>query len=538
MPVTKFNADGDEIGNESKKRSRKVAAIDESADGEQADAPSDSKKQRVAKEVEKFSELDMPKELMAAVSEFGFEKMTEIQKKSIPQALANDDYDIIAQAKTGSGKTIAFLIPIMSHLIQMKKEHGKNLGVGALVLAPTRELAIQIEGVARKLIDAKSMKSHGFKMCLILGGAPKNVEQQQLQESNLIIATPGRCLDHLTNTQFNYKNLKYLVLDEADQLIDSGFDQTIKMIVIKLPKDKMTYLFSATMTAKVEDLAVLSLRKNPLRIGLQDSTTVSTLDQKFVQVPADKKLAALLHILQENEGKKMICFVAIKKAVDYVAYLLEQCGVANIALHGSMTQQKRTQTFHDFMAGKTANIMICTDVAARGLDFPNVDLIIQCDLPEQFSNYFHRIGRTARAGKKGTALLMLTPKEISVAMGMIKMYLKSAKQGGNKDATVNEEELLQEYKLTASEQELNKKQQQICDLVYNDSYMYYEAPQIVRTYSGVFDMFARKMGFGRNDFDQEGLQSSFGMKSKGGASAGGYNNNKGGYNKGGYNNNY
>lgn len=185
-------------------------------------------------------------------------------------------------------------------------------------------------------------------MCLILGGASKEAEAKQLIQSNLIIATPGRCLDHLTvrcfwvyrttntllkNTKFNFKNLRYLVLDEADQLIDSGFDQTIKMIVIKLPTNKMTYLFSATMSSKVEDLAVLSLRKNPLRIGLQDSTSVSTLEQKYVQVPGDKKYAALLHILHENQGKKMICFVAIKKAVDYVSYLLQCCNIENIALH-------------------------------------------------------------------------------------------------------------------------------------------------------------------------------------------------------------
>ncbi|KAL0479986.1 hypothetical protein AKO1_007334 [Acrasis kona] len=467
--------------------------------------------------VETFDELKgVPDELKQAIAkEFEFKKMTEIQQQSIQVALNDNESDIIAQARTGSGKTLAFLVPCLSYLIN-EEFAKKKKGVGALILAPTRELALQISNVAEKILKSPSLKKANIGVGFFIGGNSNKYKEAQDLESgrvNLMIATPGRCLDHLNNAKFKSDLLKYFILDEADMLIDVGFERDVKLIGTKLPKTRTTFLFSATLSDKVEDLAALSLRRHPIRIGIEGNKNVATLTQMYLETPNDKKLACLISTLRHNKDKKIILFVAIKKSVDFLSNVLHEMGLPNTSMHGNISQENRTKVFLDFMKDSEPGILIATDVAARGLDFPNVDLIIQCDIPEQIAQYFHRVGRTARGGKSGTAILMLTETEKRVTLNNLNMYLQSHYSQQNKDASIEEAQKveLEQYTTPGTDKELTQIQQSVFDLVQS-GYLYNEATSVINTYRGVFDMFSRKMGFGRNDFDYEGLQVSFGVK--------------------------
>jgi ATP-dependent RNA helicase DDX18/HAS1 len=484
-------------------------------------ATTTTKKQRITKEYENFSELKIADELKRSIKEeFQFDKMTRIQAQTIPVALEHSDVDIVGNAKTGSGKTLAFLIPCVQYLIvnnKFRANHDDNDGLGALILAPTRELAIQIHQVAHKLINNKNMKTLGIRYACVMGGANKQQEIKELKRGvNLLVATPGRLLDHLTSTteSFQFNRLKYLVLDEADMLIDIGFEQTIRHICSLLPKERTTFLFSATLTAKVDDLAAVSLRKNTLKIGFEETKTVGTLEQLYIQVRADRKYASLVQILRHNLDKKVIVFLSIKLAVEYVSYILDGFHMKNIALHGDMKQEKRTQTFMRFMNQKEPCILIATDVAARGLDFPNVDLIVQVDIPEQIANYFHRIGRTARAGKSGVALLMLTPVEVEVCLPTFNNYFAGLAEedgGSSGDDVCNNKKILQPYPIQWNESETERDHKQIQQWVKEDDYMYATAPKIANTLSNVFNMYSRKYGFKHNQFDFNSVKASVGM---------------------------
>jgi ATP-dependent RNA helicase DDX18/HAS1 len=481
-----------------------------------------AKKQKIEQlqtQFTRFDELNIDESLKAALKhDFGFENMTEIQARSIPVALDRTDTDIIGQARTGSGKTLAFLIPCIQYLITEK--FSKDDGLGALVLAPTRELAIQISTVAEKLISSQYMKSHKLRYSVIMGGSNKSNEAKELQQGvNLIVATPGRLLDHLNSTDnFRVDKLKYFVLDEADMLIDVGFEESIKRISAKLPKNRLTFLFSATFTDKVEDLAALSMKKMPLKIGFSDAKNVNTLKQMYIECKADRKYATLINMLKANKDKKVIVFVSIKLSVEYVSYLLDGFEMNNIALHGNMSQDARTQTFMKFMEQKEPGVMVATDVAARGLDFPNVDLIVQVDIPEQIANYFHRVGRTARAGKSGTALLMLTPIEVEVCLPVFNNYFRG-------EATEEQDiadKTLQPYNCSISEDGVEKDHAKIMEWVRSDNYMYSAAPKIASTLANVFRMYFRKYGFKHNQFDENALKASLGMNvGRGGGSGGG-----------------
>jgi len=482
-----------------------------------------SKKQKIEalqQQCTKFEELNIDESLKAALKhEFGFENMTEIQARSIPVALERTDTDIIGQARTGSGKTLAFLIPCVQYLIAEK--FSKEDGLGALVLAPTRELAIQISTVAEKLISSQHMKKHNLRYSVIMGGSNKDKEARELQQGvNLIVATPGRLLDHLNSTDhFKVDKLRYFVLDEADMLIDVGFEESIKRISAKLPKTRLTFLFSATFTDKVEDLAALSMKKMPLKIGFTDAKNVNTLKQMYIECRADRKYATLVSLLKSNADKKIIVFVSIKMAVEYVSYMLDGFKIKNIPLHGNMSQDARTKTFMQFMEQKEPGVMVATDVAARGLDFPNVDLIVQVDIPEQIANYFHRVGRTARAGKSGTALLMLTPIEVEVCLPVFNNFFR----GESTEEAEVAEKTLQPFD-GFDEKAIETLHSELASWVQSDNYMYQTAPKIANTLANVFRMYFRKYGFKHNQFDENSVKASVGMAVRGGG--GGYGNNK------------
>eukprot|EP00128_Syssomonas_multiformis_P011292 Colp12_sorted_trinity150504_noHs@32044 len=279
-----------------------------------------------------------------------------------------------AAAKTGSGKTLAFLIPAVELLYKLK--FMPRNGTGVLIIAPTRELAVQILGVARELL-----KYHHHTFGIVMGGANRKAEVEKLIKGvNILVATPGRLLDHLQNTNgFVIKNLQCLVIDEADRILEIGFEEEMKQIVRLLPKQRQTLLFSATQTRKVEDLARLSLKKAPLYIGVHDDRDVATadgLEQGYVVCPAENRFLLLFTFLKKNLKKKVMVFFSSCNSVKFHAELLNYIDIPVLDLHGRQKQAKRTSTFFEF-TNASEGILLCTDVAARGLDIPAVDWIVQ-----------------------------------------------------------------------------------------------------------------------------------------------------------------
>lgn len=310
-----------------------------------------------------FADLNLSEKTMQAIGDMGFTKMTEIQRRGIPPLLAGKD--VLGAAKTGSGKTLAFLIPAveMLHSLKFKSRNG----TGVIVVSPTRELALQIFGVAREL-----MKHHSQTYGICIGGANRRAEAEKLSKGvNLLIATPGRLLDHLQRTPFVFKNLRSLIIDEADRILEIGFEDEMRQIIKILPKEKrQTMLFSATQTTKVEDLARISLRPGPLYINVDEEkqfSTVEGLEQGFVLCEADKRFLLLFSFLKKMQKKKVIVFVSSCNCVKYYSELLNYIDLQVLDLHGKQKQQKRTNTFFEF-CNASQGTLICTDVAARGLD--------------------------------------------------------------------------------------------------------------------------------------------------------------------------
>ena len=368
----------------------------------------------------KFDELPICNELKDSIREdFKFETMTEIQQKSIPPLLAGKN--VLGEGKTGSGKTLAFLIPCIEML---HRSHFKQRnGTGVLIITPTRELAMQIYGVARDLMNDRFNHSFG----VVIGGANKRAESERLSKGvNLLVCTPGRLLDHLQGTTgFSVNNLMALVIDEADRILQQGFEDEMRTILRLLPKKRQTMLFSATQTQNVTQLAKLSFTERPLFISVKGTSesemaTNAGLQQGYIVCPSEMRFLLLFTFLKKNLSKKMMVFMSSCAAVKFVDELLNYIDIPVLAIHGKQKQAKRTSTFFEF-CNSSKGILICTDVAARGLDIPAVDWIIQYDPPDDCSEYIHRVGRTARAGGSGKALLFLLETEL----GFLK-YLRTA----------------------------------------------------------------------------------------------------------------
>ncbi len=328
--------------------------------------------------------------------------------------------DVLGAAKTGSGKTLAFLIPAVEMLSEMRFK--PRNGTGVIVVSPTRELALQIFGVAREL-----MEKHSQTFGIVIGGANRRAEAEKLAKGvNLLIATPGRLLDHLHNTQgFIFKNLKSLIIDEADRILEVGFEDEMRSIIKILPSDRQTMLFSATQTTKVEDLARISLKPGPLYINVdyrKEHSTVEGLEQGYVICDSDTRFRLLFSFLKKHQKKKVIVFFSSCNSVKFYAELLNYIDLPVLELHGKLKQQVRTNRFFEFCNAQSGTL-ICTDVAARGLDIPEVDWVIQFDPPDDPRDYIHRVGRTARGSDgRGRSLMFLLPSEI----GFLKL-LKEAR---------------------------------------------------------------------------------------------------------------
>ncbi|KAL6719398.1 ATP-dependent RNA helicase dbp4 [Lecanora helva] len=355
---------------------------------------------------ETFTSLPLSRPTASGLESSHFKALTDIQKQAVPYALKGSD--ILGAAKTGSGKTLAFLVPVLENLYRAKWTEYD--GLGALILSPTRELAIQIFEVLRKI-----GRYHTFSAGLVIGGKSLQEERERLGRMNILVCTPGRMLQHMDQTAaFEIDNLQMLVLDEADRIMDMGFQSTIDAIVEHLPKKRQTLLFSATQTKKVSDLARLSLR-DPEYVSVHEaakSATPATLQQNYIVTPLPEKLDTLWSFLRSNLKSKILVFLSSGKQVRFVyeSFRHMQPGIPLMHLHGRQKQSARLEITDKFSATKNA-CLLATDVVARGLDFPAVDWVIQLDCPEDADTYIHRAGRTARYERDGRAVLFLEPTE-------------------------------------------------------------------------------------------------------------------------------
>ena len=354
----------------------------------------------------KFADLAISKRSLVGLAKGKWQRMTDIQRAAIPHALAGRD--VLGAAKTGSGKTLAFLVPLLELL--HRERWGRLDGLGAVVISPTRELALQIFEVLRVLGHR-----HDLSAGLVIGGKDKGEEAERICSMNVLVCTPGRLLQHLDETAgFEVGNVKMLVLDEADRILDLGFHATLTAIVAGMPKQRQTLLFSATQTKDVKALARLSLRQ-PQYIGVHEQSATSTparLEHHYMLVPAQNKLDTIFGFVRSHLQAKTLIFLSSCKQVQYVhaAFAALRPGVPVLCLHGRQKQMKRLAVYTDFCAKKYA-VLLATDVAARGLDFPHVQWVVQGDCPEDVATYIHRTGRTARHTASGRALLLLLPSE-------------------------------------------------------------------------------------------------------------------------------
>ena len=355
---------------------------------------------------ETFASLPVSQPTASGLEASHFKALTDIQKQAVPLGLKGAD--ILGAAKTGSGKTLSFLVPVLENLY--RKNWTELDGLGALILSPTRELAIQIFEVLRKI-----GRHHTFSAGLVIGGKSLQEERERLGRMNILVCTPGRMLQHMDQTAaFEIDNLQMLVLDEADRIMDMGFQSTVDAIVEHLPKDRQTLLFSATQTKKVSDLARLSLRE-PEYVSVHEaasSATPSTLQQNYILTLLPDKLNTLWSFLRSNLKTKILVFLSSGKQVRFVyeAFRHMQPGIPLLHLHGRQKQTARLDITTKFSATKNS-CLFATDVVARGLDFPAVDWVIQLDCPEDADTYIHRVGRTARYDRDGRAVLFLEPNE-------------------------------------------------------------------------------------------------------------------------------
>lgn len=358
-----------------------------------------------------FEEFPISKRTLAGLRQHKFLKMTPVQLACIPPALSGKD--ILGEARTGSGKTIAFLIPLLEKLSQAK--WSQYDGLGGLVISPTRELAIQIFKVLQQ-IGCK----HEFSAGCIVGGREFGVEKLGIPNASILISTPGRLVHHIEQTPvFNVSNLQMLVLDEADRILDMGFQGEMEQIIEALSPSvgtRQTLLFSATMVNSIKRLASLSMNNPELVSISRDEVVPAKLKQFWMETEMDKKVDALFGFLRSHSKQKIIVFVSCRKQVRFFYEALGKLKIGGQCsfhqLQGNLSFGKRLGEFEAFASKADSACLIATDVAARGMDIPKVDWVVQMDYPECFDDYIHRIGRTARFNNAGNALIFIMPEEV------------------------------------------------------------------------------------------------------------------------------
>lgn len=346
----------------------------------------------------RFEELGIKKPILDGLRDINFQETFPIQAAAIPVLLSGQD--VIGQAHTGTGKTAAFSIPILQNIIPKG-------GIQTLILAPTRELAIQISGEMNKFA-----KYTGIRNVTIYGGQSINVQFRDLEKGvEIVVATPGRLIDHLKRGTIELNDVKYVILDEADTMLDMGFIDDIKFILDLVPEERVTALFSATIPAEILRLAEKYMR-NPQQIFIDaDDLSLEGIDQAFLVIRDREKTDFLFKFIKENKNGQTIVFCSTKERTRRVAHELAKANFNVVSIQGDLSQFRRDKSMYLFKKGK-ADILVATDVAARGIDVPEVALVINYDVPNQDLVYFHRIGRTARAGGKGRAITLVSYSSI------------------------------------------------------------------------------------------------------------------------------
>ncbi|MBN2567706.1 DEAD/DEAH box helicase [Candidatus Woesearchaeota archaeon] len=342
-----------------------------------------------------FDHLGMSEPLLRAIKEAGFTEPSTIQKKAIP--LITQGRDIVAGSATGSGKTLAFGAGIIDHI-----ERGR--GIQALIMTPTRELAEQ----NAKELDRFSVHAP-MKTVLVFGGVSINPQIQHLPTADVVVGTPGRLLDHLMRGTIDLSKVKVLVLDEADRMLDMGFIDDVKKIISQCGKDRQTMLFSATIFDEITEIAREYMR-DPVQVHGEPMVDPAKLRQVYYDVLENERFSLLVHLLQHESANLVMVFCNSRQNVDFVVTNLQRNGIEAQAIHGGFSQDKRSKALETFHGGKT-QVLVATDVAARGLDIKGVTHIYNYDIPDEDKLYIHRIGRTARAGEEGIAVNILSPKD-------------------------------------------------------------------------------------------------------------------------------
>ncbi|GAB2903124.1 DEAD/DEAH box helicase [Neomicrococcus lactis] len=381
----------------------------ENARAEEAPAVSEEKSSKKDKSAESdeilFAELGIDGRVLRALTDVGYEKPSPIQAATIPLLL--DGKDVVGLAQTGTGKTAAFAIPALSRMAELADINGPSRDTQVLVLAPTRELALQVAeaftSYARHLED--------FTVLPVYGGSPYGPQLSGLRRgAQVVVGTPGRVIDHIQKGSLDLSNLQYVVLDEADEMLRMGFAEEVDRILESTPKDKQVALFSATMPSSIRRIAKQYLR-DPQEVTVKSQTTTGkNIRQRYVQVMGPYKLDAMTRIFETEEFDGVITFVRTKLATEDLADKLKARGFRAAAINGDIPQQQRERTVEQLRDGKI-DILVATDVAARGLDVERISHVINYDIPHDTESYVHRIGRTGRAGRQGDAILFMTPRE-------------------------------------------------------------------------------------------------------------------------------
>jgi len=345
--------------------------------------------------MESFRKLGLVQEIIEHAKKAKYEKPSEIQEKAIPLIL--EGKDVIGGSATGSGKTFAFGAPIIQ-----KVEKGK--GVQALILIPTRELAEQITKVLEHFSEHNQLE-----ISAVYGGIGINPQIRELETAEIVVGTPGRILDHLERRTINLSKVKTLVLDEADRMFDMGFIFDVEKIISHCPKERQTLMFSATINQDIDHI-VKKHMKNPVEVSVESYVDPLLLKQIYYDVPRNVKFSLLVHLLKSEQSGLVMVFCNTRDNTDFVASNLARNGIDAIAIHGGLSQEKRNRIMEKFHTGKVL-VLVCTDVAARGLDIKNVSHVYNYDIPKTSQEYIHRIGRTARAGKEGIAISLVADRD-------------------------------------------------------------------------------------------------------------------------------
>ncbi|MEW6056379.1 MAG: DEAD/DEAH box helicase [Bdellovibrionota bacterium] len=370
-----------------------------------------------------FKDLSLPQPLESALAAMNYITPTPIQEQAIPVGLMNRD--LMGCAQTGTGKTAAFCIPLISNLLKVSRKT-------ALILAPTRELALQIDEVLGQL----TRNTQQLTRCVLIGGAAMNQQIRTLSKRpRILVATPGRLVDHLRRGTVSLSSAEILVLDEADRMLDMGFAPQLGQILRFLPKSRQTMLFSATLPNDIQKLAAKYL-KDPVKISIGPvSQPAENIVQSMIQTTSNAKNDKLVDELNAREGS-VIIFARTKRRTDRLARFLCEAGYRANRIHGDRTQRQRIDAIEGFRKGKF-RILVATDIAARGIDVPHIAHVINYDLPMVAEDYIHRIGRTARAGAEGQAVSLVTPEERPLWREISRLVAKTAPSAVVKQVVVN-----------------------------------------------------------------------------------------------------